>query len=369
MKQIFKALLILCLSISVACAQNVSVTSANLTDVSGATVSNATITFSPVLVNGQPVSFRKGSSNGQTIIRPVSATVTSGAFTINLIDSALTSPLNICYAATVTDNVTGASLLGPGYSCVQPSSTSTSWCSLVGSTYVCNFDQYQPNLAPQLPIQTGPTGPPGPTGPQGPIGAPTSGVNLSTTTNQALAGPITTAIAYRLTAGTDVNTITACGYYDLQSPVNGPGALTAWIKLQVVCSGDPRYVTQIAYDMYGTNASYIRSSNAGTWDAWQLVTPFASTGALSNSVGFEESSSVLPGCAPSSACVTGTGIFPVTQPDTSYQFVCTINGNTTGQPVILTVGTKNTTFASVVFYNLSTTTAVSDGSIDCLLTR
>ncbi len=65
----------------------------------------------------------------------------------------------------------------------------------------------------------------------------------------------------------------------------------------------------------------------------------------------------------------GMGIFVVTQPDTSYSLVCTVNGNTTGTPVVSSVVSKGTTFATVNVANLSTTTAVNDGVLNCLLER
>lgn len=109
---------------------------------------------------------------GQAIVSPVSATVTSGSFSLSVVDTSITDPANICYSVTVTDNITGNNLLGAGYRCVQPSSTAT-WCS--GSA--CNFDSYPPNLSPQVISQSGPTGPAGPTGaigatgPSGPTGS------------------------------------------------------------------------------------------------------------------------------------------------------------------------------------------------------
>jgi Alpha-L-arabinofuranosidase B, catalytic len=169
MKNLLKVLVCLCLSVPVF-GQIVTVAGSSLSDSSGNPISNATITFAPVLANGNPASYRKGNG-GQVIVRPISATVTNGAFTVSLADTSKTSPVNICYAATVVDNITGDSLLGTGYGCVQPSS-SASWCS--GNS--CNFDNFPPSLPGLALIQTGPAGvagpqgAAGPTGPQGPAG-------------------------------------------------------------------------------------------------------------------------------------------------------------------------------------------------------
>jgi hypothetical protein len=158
----------LCLMLAgVAHGQMLTVSGSQLTDASGNPISNATISFAPVLTNGTPASFRKGTTGGQAVVTPVTATVTSGAFSLQVVDTSQTIPANMCYAVTVTDNVTGNQLLGSGYGCVQPTSAGAVWCPVSGGVATCNFDAYQPNLAAL--VQTEP-GPPGPTGPQGPLG-------------------------------------------------------------------------------------------------------------------------------------------------------------------------------------------------------
>jgi len=120
------------------------VSASALKDSTGTVVANATISFYPVNNAGVPISFRAGGG-GQVISVPVTAQVTNGAFTILLADSALTLPPNVGYSVSVTDNVSGKNLLGAGYSCVQP--TGATW----------NFDTYQPNLAPLVIAQYGPS--------------------------------------------------------------------------------------------------------------------------------------------------------------------------------------------------------------------
>jgi len=120
------------------------VSASALKDSTGTVVANATISFYPVNNLGVPISFRAGGG-GQVMSVPVTAQVTNGAFTILLADSTLTLPANVGYSVSVIDNVSGKSLLGAGYSCVQPSGAA--W----------NFDTYQPNLAPLVIAQYGPS--------------------------------------------------------------------------------------------------------------------------------------------------------------------------------------------------------------------
>jgi hypothetical protein len=124
------------------------VSASNLRDSTGTSIANATIYFSPVDNKGNPLSYRTGGvSPGATSDNAVSVVVTNGAFQILLADPNLTLPVNIGYAVTVIDNVTGNSLLGPGYGCVQ-------WPT--GLAF--DFDTYQPNLAAQTTVQYGPPG-------------------------------------------------------------------------------------------------------------------------------------------------------------------------------------------------------------------
>ena len=115
------------------------------TDAAGNLISNATISFQPCNNQGVAISFRVGAT-GQVVSRAVLAQVNSGAFSINLPDTTLTSPANVAYLVTITDNTTRQSLLGPGYT-IQP----------FGSTW--NFDTFVPNVGSTLAtIQNGPVG-------------------------------------------------------------------------------------------------------------------------------------------------------------------------------------------------------------------
>jgi len=135
-----------------------TVSATALKDATGALISSATIHFQPVTSKGQATSFRAGNG-GQTSSRAVTTQVVNGAFSIQLADTFLTVPQYIAYSVTVTDDATGATLLGSGYSAFQPT----------GSTF--SFDTFTPNLQPGVTVQPGPQGPQGDQGIQGATGA------------------------------------------------------------------------------------------------------------------------------------------------------------------------------------------------------
>jgi len=146
----------------------VSLSSNQLQDSTGNLIANATLHASPVNNSGSPLGFRVNGL-GQSVSSTVATIVTNGVFTIQLADTALTLPINICYSLTVTDNVSGRQLLGPGYSCVQPagsgSAVSSGFCTAATSVGgACSFDVYPPNEAALVVTQTGPAGPTGPAG-------------------------------------------------------------------------------------------------------------------------------------------------------------------------------------------------------------
>ena len=170
----------------------VAVSASHLTDSTGTVVANATISFQPANNSGVPISY-KVNGLGQATMRPVTTLVTAGAFSIQLADTALTLAPNVCFVVSVTDNVTGKHLLGPGYSCVQPAGSgpavtgSFAWCSAATLTVggSCNFDTYTPNMvALNLTSPVGPQGPqgnPGVTGATGAQGPAASSIPVTST--------------------------------------------------------------------------------------------------------------------------------------------------------------------------------------------
>lgn len=126
------------------------VTAQYIQDSCGNLISNATAFFQPVSsVTGMPISFRAGGNEGAVMMVPVAALVSYGTLSIQLVDTSTTFPVNIGYSVRVIDNITGNSLLGPGYGCIQPSGASWS------------LDTYEPNLGTLVTVQTGPQGAPG----------------------------------------------------------------------------------------------------------------------------------------------------------------------------------------------------------------
>lgn len=330
-------------------AQTVTVTGANITDSTGNPLASGTISFAPTDLAGNPISYRMGGK-GQTLDLPVTATVTNGAFSIVLPDTEYTNPLHVCFATTVTDNVTGQSVLGLGYKCVQPSSNTGvygagfGWCTAT----TCDFDSYTPRTPGIAVIATGPQGIQGLPGAGFIAGLTTDGANGVTVQGKAIAngilgttsnnnavpndagtylnwnmsggsadsdfvnmgtssvsggfawytaqtgsgapgkiasldaqgnfnaatvttGTLSVTKAIRL-PGIDLNTLGTCGYYDGNNFINGPPAFYAnYMEVQVVCSADPNYEWQFAYDMTGGASAdlyYSRSKVGGTWGGW-----------------------------------------------------------------------------------------------------
>lgn len=136
----------------------VQVTAAHTMD-AGVLIANGTVSFAPVGNTGVATSFRVGSATGgQAGPDPWTAAVTNGAFTILVPDSVLAYPTEVCYSITITDNASGNSILGPGYTCVQPAgsggaiSGSQAWCTAGtgGAGATCNFDNFLPVLTPNV---------------------------------------------------------------------------------------------------------------------------------------------------------------------------------------------------------------------------
>jgi hypothetical protein len=142
----------------------VQLSGSNLQDSTGTLLANATISFAPVNNAGQPISYQV-NGHGQAMFIPVYALVTNGAFTVLIADSSLTNPVNVCYSVSVVNNVSGQSVLGGGYNCLQPSGSGLAvtggnpWCTAAGSYGgTCNFDLYVPNEAGLVVEQPGTPG-------------------------------------------------------------------------------------------------------------------------------------------------------------------------------------------------------------------
>jgi hypothetical protein len=112
-----------------------TVSSANLCDATGAKILSATITFQPCDNTGKPLSFAV-AGGGQASKTPVFTSVANGVFSIELEDSATTTPANVSYLLTAEDNA-GRLLLEMT---IQP--TGPTWS-------LDTFNPTTPNLATQ----------------------------------------------------------------------------------------------------------------------------------------------------------------------------------------------------------------------------
>ncbi len=120
------------------------VTATRILDATGLPA-NGTLT-AQILVKGQPVGVSAGGG-GKITSATVTANIVNGAFSINLPDTSLTNPANVCVALSAVDDVSGGQLLGPNLNCVQPTSVPNYWCT----ANLCNFDLYTPNTAAVAP--------------------------------------------------------------------------------------------------------------------------------------------------------------------------------------------------------------------------
>lgn len=128
------------------------ITATTLVNAANEPLVNGQILFTPVDNAGNRLSFRINGS-GTATDAAVSYSVSAGAIQPRpggklpqLADTLLTSPLNVGYKVTLIDLLTGCDVIGPGYSCIQPS----------GPTW--SLDTYEPRNLPQAVILTGPRG-------------------------------------------------------------------------------------------------------------------------------------------------------------------------------------------------------------------
>lgn len=287
-------------------AQMVTVAASNVVDSTGAPLASGTITFQPSKCTTSysancNTSYRIGSK-GQALSSAVSATITNGAFTIQLPDTNATNPQNVCFAASIKDAATGDTVSSQAYACVQPGtqSANSNWCSTANSTTTCNFDSFVPNIA-GLVLTTIAGGAGGTTTFNGgTINGPVafqSTVSLAADPTLALqaatkqyvdahagnggfsGGTVANATTFQSSMvwafalrknGADLNALTTCGYYDGSTLTNGPAAFgTAYMEIQNVCSADANYLWQFAYDMANASGTYYaRYRDASGWHAW-----------------------------------------------------------------------------------------------------
>lgn len=79
--------------------------------------------------------------------------------------------------------------------------------------------------------------------------------------------------ALLLTTGTDLNTVTETGFYNVSAPLNAPSSTSAqsWKYIRVTQhTNSADYVLQEAIDFNGAISAY-RVRNGGTWRKWQYI--------------------------------------------------------------------------------------------------
>lgn len=106
-------------------------------------------------------------------------------------------------------------------------------------------------------------------------------LDVTGTIHSSSQGRLLGTTTIRMPDGTDLNTLIGNGYYDIQSPVNGPSEIASgqWVNLHVFCSADSGYLTQIIFgmtNMYGK--IYIRVKHNNIWDNWTHVWTGSSDG-------------------------------------------------------------------------------------------
>lgn len=135
-------------------AQTDTIISTKLGDSAGNLYSGIVL-LQPTLSSGLPTSYQR-SGGGATTSAMIQAMASSGAFSVVVPDTTATNPVNICFKLVVPN-------LTLGYTCLQPhtiANNTSDWCQ----SGVCNLDNYPPNLAAQVTVETGPAGPAGPAG-------------------------------------------------------------------------------------------------------------------------------------------------------------------------------------------------------------
>lgn len=129
----------------------ITVTAASIYNGGPNMLPSGTMVFQAVNAQGLPISYQVGGG-GQQITFPTTCSVKNGALQSNCLvaNTAVTSPLNVCFNVTIK-NSSGVLVLGgsttQGYQCVQPNVSANAtayWCNQTSQS--CDFDLYVPNV-------------------------------------------------------------------------------------------------------------------------------------------------------------------------------------------------------------------------------
>lgn len=143
MKKVLGSIAILFLLVTASFAQYTTISASNIGDGSGALLAKGQICFTGTDGAGNAISYRIGGG-GQVMTKPVCQSVVNGVIVggVQVADTSLTSPANICQRAYVKDLASNQVVIGSdhagthtGYECLQPT----------GPTF--SFDSYVPAIS------------------------------------------------------------------------------------------------------------------------------------------------------------------------------------------------------------------------------
>ena len=109
-------------------------------------------------------------------------------------------------------------------------------------------------------------------------------LDVTGTIHSSSQGRLLGTTTIRMPDGTDLNAMTANGYYDMKittSGQNSPSAIVIgqWVNLHVFCSADSNYITQVIFGMTSLySCAWIRTRYDGSWTNWHSIWTDASDG-------------------------------------------------------------------------------------------
>lgn len=161
-----KRLILIALALATTCYGQayMTVTASHIQDASGVPLISGQLCIQGVAVNGQAIPYRAGGG-GAIHTMPVCVPVTNGVIpNTQIANSSATSPTNVAYLITVTDNISGNVVLQDGPTQISCATTPllSGPCNGVSGGSTWNFDLFEPGNTPFAVIQTGPQGPRGP---------------------------------------------------------------------------------------------------------------------------------------------------------------------------------------------------------------
>jgi hypothetical protein len=221
---------------------------------------------------------------GQVSALPVQGGIVNGAWSVQVPDTALTMPANVCLSVTAVDNASGAQLLAGGYNCVQPAGSGpavTGLYAFCGSSTppnggTCSFDAYTPLLGALAVQQPGTPGAAGPANTLAIGTVSTLGAGASATASITGAAPAQT-LNLGIPQG-PVGPTGLTGGTGLTGPV-GPGTTVALGTVTTLSAGSSATAA-----VTGTAPNYVLSLGLPTGAAGPPGGSLSYPGVISNSL-------------------------------------------------------------------------------------